>query len=313
MNDTVKSLYQQIKNNTINKEEAVKRMSKIFSSSPKVEILQELQQILVDLLSLETTLISEDAEWLELGLDQVLLKQLTERLFQQYRIELTPAQIMAKGTLKELAEYISQHVDKIQSSPNLKSKTDQLELIALDYLKKRLSAVLEIPVDRLDSNAPIENYGIDSVMIMKLTRKLEEHFGPLSKTLFFEYQTIRELANYLVNSHSQILAKLYGIEENSAVRQDDLQPSLFSKKRKEPKNDKSETVSSEQKDGIAIIGLAGRYPGANNIAQFWENLEEGIDSITEISQIDGIINCILMRTSINRVKSTVNGVDLSRE
>lgn len=283
MNDTVKSLYQQIKNNTINKEEAVKRMSKIFSSSPKVEILQELQQILVDLLSLETTLISEDAEWLELGLDQVLLKQLTERLFRQYRIELTPAQIMAKGTLKELAEYISQHVDKIQSSPNLKSKTDQLELIALDYLKKRLSAVLEIPVDRLDSNAPIENYGIDSVMIMKLTRKLEEHFGPLSKTLFFEYQTIRELANYLVNSHSQILAKLYGIEENSAVRQDDLQPSLFSKKRKEPKNDKSETVSSEQKDGIAIIGLAGRYPGANNIAQFWENLEEGIDSITEIS------------------------------
>jgi polyketide synthase PksN len=33
---------------------------------------------------------------------------------------------------------------------------------------------------------------------------------------------------------------------------------------------------------IAIIGLSGRYPGARNIAEFWDNLKEGKDCITEI-------------------------------
>jgi acyl transferase domain-containing protein/acyl carrier protein len=32
--------------------------------------------------------------------------------------------------------------------------------------------------------------------------------------------------------------------------------------------------------GIAIIGMAGRFPGAKNVAQFWENLCQGVESIT---------------------------------
>ncbi|PXX69497.1 Phosphopantetheine attachment site [Pseudomonas sp. LAMO17WK12:I10] len=35
-------------------------------------------------------------------------------------------------------------------------------------------------------------------------------------------------------------------------------------------------------DDIAIIGLAGRYPGADDLEQFWRNLSQGVDSITPI-------------------------------
>src|SRR5690606_24643982 len=35
-------------------------------------------------------------------------------------------------------------------------------------------------------------------------------------------------------------------------------------------------------DSIAIIGMAGRYPGAETLAQFWDNLRAGRDSITEV-------------------------------
>ena len=34
--------------------------------------------------------------------------------------------------------------------------------------------------------------------------------------------------------------------------------------------------------GVAIIGMAGRFPGANDIAQFWENLVHGVESITRL-------------------------------
>src|ERR1044072_4740754 len=30
---------------------------------------------------------------------------------------------------------------------------------------------------------------------------------------------------------------------------------------------------------IAVIGMAGRFPGANNLDQFWKNLSEGVESI----------------------------------
>src|SRR5450631_2421614 len=32
--------------------------------------------------------------------------------------------------------------------------------------------------------------------------------------------------------------------------------------------------------GIAIVGMAGRFPGARNIAEFWRNLCAGVESIT---------------------------------
>src|SRR5262245_35636250 len=33
-------------------------------------------------------------------------------------------------------------------------------------------------------------------------------------------------------------------------------------------------------DGIAIIGMAGRFPGARNVEQFWQNLRDGVESIS---------------------------------
>ena len=35
--------------------------------------------------------------------------------------------------------------------------------------------------------------------------------------------------------------------------------------------------------GIAIIGMAGRFPGADNIDQFWENLRNGVDALRHFS------------------------------
>ena len=30
---------------------------------------------------------------------------------------------------------------------------------------------------------------------------------------------------------------------------------------------------------IAVIGMAGRFPGAKNLEQFWQNLCDGVESI----------------------------------
>ena len=35
--------------------------------------------------------------------------------------------------------------------------------------------------------------------------------------------------------------------------------------------------------GIAIVGMAGRFPGAGGIEAFWENLRNGVESISFFS------------------------------
>ena len=35
---------------------------------------------------------------------------------------------------------------------------------------------------------------------------------------------------------------------------------------------------------IAIIGMSGRFPGAEDITTFWKNLAEGLETITTLSE-----------------------------
>ena len=42
-------------------------------------------------------------------------------------------------------------------------------------------------------------------------------------------------------------------------------------------------VSSGPNSDIAIVGLAGRFPGARNADQFWQNLENGVESVSFFS------------------------------
>ena len=42
-------------------------------------------------------------------------------------------------------------------------------------------------------------------------------------------------------------------------------------------------------NGIAIIGMAARFPGAKNVKEFWRNLREGKESITFFS--DDELDC----------------------
>jgi phthiocerol/phenolphthiocerol synthesis type-I polyketide synthase E len=39
----------------------------------------------------------------------------------------------------------------------------------------------------------------------------------------------------------------------------------------------------DQLDRIAVIGMAGRFPGAPNLEQFWKNLCDGMESVTNFS------------------------------
>ncbi|MCC5466707.1 SDR family NAD(P)-dependent oxidoreductase [Pelosinus baikalensis] len=170
---------------------------------------------------------------------------------------------------------------------------DILREKAENYFKKLLSSVIKLPAHRIEADAPLENYGIDSVMVMQLTNQLEKTFGSLSKTLFFEYQTIKELTEYFLQSYRDQLIDSLGIEEKTAssgivkdsMTVSGIEKTLLSSRRRSrfaSLRIASQTEKEKEALDIAIIGVSGRYPQAGNIGEFWNNLRDGKDCITEI-------------------------------
>ncbi|MFM7532345.1 MAG: SDR family NAD(P)-dependent oxidoreductase, partial [Rubrivivax sp.] len=154
------------------------------------------------------------------------------------------------------------------------------------HLKRLLSSALDLAVSRIDADAAMEIYGIDSVMVMKLTSELEKTFGPLPKTLFFEYQTLRALAVHFQQAHRDVLAQLVGAPllhlsdagKGPAPGAPGRQAPLRRLSRLKPDAPQRMVDLGD----IAIVGLAGRYPQARDVQEFWTNLSQGRNCITEI-------------------------------
>ncbi|MFT4400843.1 SDR family NAD(P)-dependent oxidoreductase [Bacillus sp. SW14] len=166
---------------------------------------------------------------------------------------------------------------------------------AENYMKQVLSSVIKLPAGQIDAEAPLEDYGIDSIMIMHVTGQLEKVFGSLSKTLFFEYQDILSLTRYFIDSHQEKLLDILEIEtdkpsaaENRKTVSEPEKREISVAPRKSgffPLQEKGQKQSKEKEtEEIAIIGISGRYPQADNINELWENLRDGRDCITEIPE-----------------------------
>ncbi len=99
------------------------------------------------------------------------------------------------------------------------------------FLKQVLSEVTKLPVGKIDAKAPMEDYGIDSIMIMHLTGRLEKSFGSLSKTLFFEYQNIESLAQYFMKAHRDTALEVTGVKTEETP---EAKPALSEKAKVKP-------------------------------------------------------------------------------
>ncbi|WP_186230266.1 SDR family NAD(P)-dependent oxidoreductase, partial [Burkholderia gladioli] len=148
-------------------------------------------------------------------------------------------------------------------------------------LKVLFASVTQLPVSRIDSEEALESYGIDSVLITRLNRELEKTFEAIPKTLWFEYPTLAGLAGYLSEHHAAACLGWVGAVRATAAAAAEPRPrDKLAVEARKP----APTLAAEARprEGIAIIGLAGRYPQAPDLNAYWENLREGRDCITEI-------------------------------
>ncbi|MGE8406416.1 MAG: SDR family NAD(P)-dependent oxidoreductase [Pseudomonas sp.] len=154
----------------------------------------------------------------------------------------------------------------------------------LEYLSRQLAEVTATPVERIDPDTSLEVFGLDSIVVMELNGRLEQHFPDLSKTVLFEVRSLRELATLLASEHPQQAARLSPAPTPAPAP--DTPVAVTPAPQPQPVAD-----APAQRQDIAIIGLAGRYPGARDPQALWQHLAAGDDLVSEISprwpQADG--------------------------
>jgi acyl transferase domain-containing protein/acyl carrier protein len=76
----------------------------------------------------------------------------------------------------------------------------------------------------------------------------------------------------------------------------------------------SSTNDYNEIEGIAIIGMAGRFPGAKNIEQFWKNLRLGVESISDFTDEElitgGVEPTLLDDPNYVKTGSVLEDIDL---
>jgi len=141
------------------------------------------------------------------------------------------------------------------------------------------------------SDSELSEYGFDSITFTMLTHQLNELYGlNLMPTIFFEQPTLNAFARYLVEKHRAVFATRFApsikkpaveVEQTVAAQmmsQRQLRDRARPAARRPALTPRAEPVA----DAIAVIGMSGRFPMAEDVAAFWRNLVEERDCIVEV-------------------------------
>ena len=99
-----------------------------------------------------------------------------------------------------------------------------------------------------DHARPFMELGASSLQMMRAHGELQMRFGPFSIAEMFRHPSVSALARFLKGERAPIAAGAATAPESGCE--------------------------------IAIVGMAGRFPGARNLREFWSNLINGRESIT---------------------------------
>ncbi|PEP92269.1 polyketide synthase, partial [Bacillus wiedmannii] len=292
----------------------IKQVKSITQDVIREKSVIYLKKVVSDMLKIPMNQIDSSDPLQEYGIDSILIVKLTNVLREVFE-DFNSTLFFEYQTIDELVEYlIKTHIDKLKGlfemekpvrmqdvnrpetdsdTRGLPIKSESLREKTTAYIQELIGRTLKIPSYKIDSSELLEAYGIDSILVVQLTNALREKFENISSTLFFEYQTIDSLVEYLLEKQRDTLMELFKTESQEVLEEvsyqrisDGLPPvhinSRFRKSRNLIRKNQDSVKQPYGVQDVAIVGLAGRYPHADDVNAFWNNLRYGKNSVEEI-------------------------------
>ncbi|PSB03928.1 type I polyketide synthase [Merismopedia glauca] len=138
-------------------------------------------------------------------------------------------------------------------------------------VREVLTHHLKVPTAQIEWDRSFPELGLDSLAAIEAIKELSSTLKTdLSATLLFEHQTPNQLADYLEERYGDAII---AVDVPKAIALPDLETSSPSL---------TQTQTPTEIDDIAIIGMACKVPGADNVDEYWELLKAGRSAISDV-------------------------------
>ncbi|TDR44821.1 acyl transferase domain-containing protein [Tahibacter aquaticus] len=146
-------------------------------------------------------------------------------------------------------------------------------------LLRIVAEVLLVSPQQIVADVNLSEYGLDSLGVANLFRRLNDSYAlSLAPAVVFEYPTFDALSGYLASTHAAELRPFYAdafdattVDVSEAVR---------------PLADTGGTdiaaAPAASLVPVAIVGIAGVFPGADTPDELWQQILAGADLVSEI-------------------------------
>lgn len=251
--------------------------------SLKADLIQKISTIL----RIPPNEVDLEYNLIDYGFDSINIVQLINGLNEEHGLELTPNVLYEHKTLVDFFNFIisqsKKHKEQEGKEDNklnaskFNPKTNPSESPLKVDLIEKIALLLRIPTHEINLEYNLSEYGFDSITISQIITQLNEnHHLNLTPAVFYEYKTLGAFLEFITNKHKEnINQPLSGEESTSSSTQKNETTSIL-------ESLSFSEVEASFKQDIAIIGISGRFPGADNVEQFWELLDQQKDAITEI-------------------------------
>jgi polyketide synthase PksN len=207
--------------------------------------------------------------------------------------------MVMEGNLVRMKQKMSLNATNVQakkvSSPShsvISINTSSLQDKVQTALVQTISKLLKMKSGDMDLAAELSNYGFDSITFTEFANKLNKEYNlDLTPAIFFEYSTISSFTEYLLKEHQNIFATQFTVQvhDNISERSMKDEEEHPSDKKQHSRLRNMTALSAAKSDvstpePIAIVGMSGKFPMAANINEFWQNLLDGKDCISEIPE-----------------------------
>ncbi|WP_028981301.1 polyketide synthase [Sporocytophaga myxococcoides] len=166
-------------------------------------------------------------------------------------------------------------------------------------IKRLLSGELHMQEHEIDENVQFVDLGLDSITGVTFIRKINEKYKTkIDAIKVYSYPTISKLGRFVKEeaerigtlSNEPIISKTTTPVNISPIEKNIEAPKVATRKLVSWRSNKPAlrikaegTRQSNQLQPIAVIGMAGQFPMANNLDEFWQNISQGRNCISEIS------------------------------
>lgn len=151
--------------------------------------------------------------------------------------------------------------------------TLQAELVAV------VAGLLAVRPEEVGLEEELGRLGFDSILLTDLANQVSRRFAiELAPTIFFEYPTLGAFSRYLGDWLDTRLAS----NGARAVEGREAATGAEAAERQEAGSGAEDADSGERRGVLAIVGMSGVFPMADDVAELWRNLLVGRDCISEV-------------------------------